>query len=482
MSQPAAAAGPSSSGSAPAPRITTRRGIELFLLIFAAVIVTGALVVVELNQAARLTQELLFYGAAFLALFGAAHLAVRRWAPFADPLILPLAALLNGLGLVIIHRIDLGDAEEAARAGKQFSAHAPSQVLWTTIALGLFVGVLVLVKDHRTIAKYGYTCGLIGLVALALPGVLPDFLAPTTNGAKIWLSLGGVLSIQPGEFAKILLMIFFAAFLVSKRELFTTAGRRFLGVDFPRARDLAPVLVAWAMSIGIVVLERDLGTSLLFFGILLVMLYIATERAVWVFIGLSLFAAGCIIAYPLFGHVQERVDAWLNPLESKSGYQLSQALFGLASGGIGGSGLGAGRPYTVPLAESDFIISSFGEEIGFIGLAALFLVYLLIMMRGVRSALAVRDSFGKLLGGGVSFSLALQLFVVAGGVTGLIPLTGLTAPFLAQGGSSLLANYMLVALLLRISDAARRPQSPSKPKPKQAPIAEAHTELVERPR
>ncbi|RCW47257.1 cell elongation-specific peptidoglycan biosynthesis regulator RodA [Halopolyspora algeriensis] len=477
MSQPVATDGAdrTSGDAAPAPQGSIRRGTELLMLIFAAVVVTAALVLVAINQHAQLTPQILYYGGAFLALFGLAHLAVRRWAPYSDPLILPLVAFINGLGLVIIHRVDLGNATEGV---EDWTPAAPDQVLYTAIALVLFVLVLVFVRDHRTLAKYGYTCGLVGLVALAAPAVLPSAIAPTINGAKLWIYIGP-LSFQPAEFAKLLLLIFFAAFLVSKRELFTTAGRRFLGIDFPRARDLAPVLVAWTLSIGIVVLERDLGTSLLFFGIVLVMIYIATERAVWIAIGLSLFAAGCFVAYPLFGHVQERVGAWLNPL---SQYQLREALFGMATGGLFGSGLGGGRPAIVPHAETDFVLASVAEELGLLGLAALFMVYLLLMARGLRSSLAVRDSFGKLLAGGLSFAMALQVFVVAGGVTGLIPLTGLTTPFLAAGGSSLLANYMLIALLLRISDAARRPQAPSKPKPKQAPIAEAHTELVERPR
>ncbi|MDR7301991.1 FtsW/RodA/SpoVE family cell cycle protein [Haloactinomyces albus] len=481
MSQPVATDGAdrSSGDAAPAPRESTRRGIELLMLVFAACIVTAALVLVAINQQEQLTPQVLYYGGAFLALFGAAHFAVRRWAPYADPLILPLVALINGIGLVVIHRIDLGNATEGIEG---WSPAAPSQVMYTAIALVLFVLVLIFVKDHRTLAKYSYICGLGGLVALALPAVLPSTIAPPVNGAKLWIYIGP-LSFQPAEVAKILLLIFFASFLVSKRELFTTAGRRFLGIDFPRARDLAPVLVAWALSIGIVVLERDLGTSLLFFGIVLVMIYIATERAVWIAIGLSLFAAGCLLAYSLFGHVQERVNVWLNPMTSgDSGYQLREALFGMATGGLFGSGLGGGRPAIVPHAESDFIIASVAEELGLLGLAALLLVYLLLMARGLRSGLAVRDSFGKLLAGGLSFAMALQVFVVAGGVTGLIPLTGLTTPFLAAGGSSLVGNYVLVALLLRISDASRRPQVPSKPKPKQAPIAEAHTELVERPR
>ncbi|PKW13508.1 FtsW/RodA/SpoVE family cell cycle protein [Saccharopolyspora spinosa] len=474
MAQPAVTTGAASG----APRVDTRRGTELFMLVCSAVIVTFALIVVEVSQEQTITRELFFYGLAFLVLFGAAHLGVRRWAPYADPLVLPLVSLINGLGLVMLHRLDLAEA-----VGYPFTA---KQIVFTTAGVVLFILVLVFIKDHRTLAQYGYTCGFVGLALLALPGLLPSSISEV-NGSKLWINLGFV-SIQPNEFAKILLLIFFASFLVSKRELFTTAGKRFLGIDWPRPRDLMPVIAAWALSIGIVVLEKDLGTSLLFFGIVLVMIYIATERAVWVFLGLSMFAVGCIIAFNLFDHVQDRVNTWLDPMvrvpdgEWDPGYQLRTGLFGMAHGGIGGSGLGGGMPQITPLAFSDFIIPALGEELGLVGLMALLTVYLMLMMRGLRSALAVRDSFGKLFAGGLSFTMALQLFVVAGGVTGLIPMTGLTAPFLAAGGSSMLANYMLVALLLRVSDAARRPQAPAKPKPKQAPIAEAHTELVERPR
>lgn len=474
MSQPAATAGSStSSGPRPSiPRVATRRGTELFLLIFSAVIVTSALILVQMSQEQHITSELFYYGAAFLALFGAAHFAVRRWAPYADPLILPLVALINGLGLVMLHRLDLA----------QDTGYTSRQIIFVTVGVLLFVLVLAFVKDHRTLAKYGFTCGFVGLALLALPGLLPSSISET-NGAKLWIKFPGG-QIQPGEFAKILLLIFFGSFLVSKRELFMTAGRRVLGIDLPRGRDLMPVVVAWFLSIGIVVLEKDLGTSLLFFGIVLVMLYIATERAIWVGLGLSLFALGCFIAYNIFGHVRDRVHTWLNPLvDSAETHQIQTAMFGLANGGILGSGLGDGQPNLVPFANSDFIVTSIGEELGLVGLIALLMLYLLLMSRGLRSALAVRDSFGKLFGGGLAFTIALQVFVVAGGVTALIPLTGLTTPFLAYGGSSLLANYILVALLLRISDAARGPQATAKPnKPKQAPIAEAHTELVERPR
>lgn len=469
--------------SAPAPRVPTRRGVELVLLAFAAVITTSALILVEANLEQTLSRQLFYLGAAYLALFTVAHIVVHWLAPYADPLILPCVALLNGLGLVLIHRIDLAQAKRAVDLGNTIpSDEAPRQIAWTAMALLLFIAVLFLVRDHRTLAKYGYTCGLVGLGALALPGLLPSSISEV-NGAKIWLRVGGLFSIQPGEFAKILVMVFFAAFLVNKRDLFTKAGRRFLGMELPRPRDLAPLLLAWGLSVGVLVLEKDLGTSLLYFGVVLMMLYVATEKSSWLVVGLTFFIGGCLIAYQLFGHVKVRVQTWLDPFAdfSGSGFQIGQALFGMGTGGVGGTGLGAGRPDLVPLAKTDFIVATVGEELGLVGLAAVLMVYLLLSTRGLRSALAVRDTFGKLLAAGLSFTMALQVFVVVGGVTKLIPLTGLTAPFLSYGGSSLVANYALVALLLRISDAARRPTtSPTKP-PRQAPIAEGHTEMVERP-
>ncbi|QJY45692.1 FtsW/RodA/SpoVE family cell cycle protein [Pseudonocardia broussonetiae] len=459
----------------------TGRTIELVLLAFAAVLVTGALVLVEANQEQTLTLDLLLIGVAYLALLVAAHIAVRWLAPYADPLILPAVALLNGLGLVMIYRLDLAKADRAVALGNDLPTLLwPRQVAWTGVGLVLFVAVLWIVRDHRKLAAYAYTAGFAGLVLLALPGVLPSSISEV-NGAKIWLRLG-IFSIQPGEFAKILLIIFFAAFLVQKRDLFSTAGRRFLGMELPRARDLAPLLVAWAFSVGVLVLERDLGTSLLFFGIILVLLYTATERVSWMLIGLAFFAAGGIVAYQLFGHVRTRVQIWLDPFADfdGAGFQIGQALFGLGTGGLGGTGLGAGRPELVPFAESDFMLSSLGEELGLIGLAAVMVIYLVLITRGLRSALAVRDSFGKLLATGLAFTLALQVFIVAGGASKLIPLTGLTLPFLSYGGSSLVANYALVALLLRISNAARAPL-PRRPATPLPPIAEAGTELVERP-
>ncbi|HYQ69005.1 FtsW/RodA/SpoVE family cell cycle protein [Actinophytocola sp.] len=483
MAQPGSGLPAGQSGDAQGTTAPTRRGTELSMLAFAAGLVTAALMLVEANQDEKLSLRILWYGMAYLALFAIAHIAVRKLAPYADPLILPCVALLNGIGLVMIYRIDLAKTEAALQSNQEWENAVPKQILWTTIALILFLVVLYVIKDHRTLTRYAYTFGLVGLFLLALPAVLPSVVAPTINGAKIWLRLPGV-SIQPGEFAKILLLIFFAAFLVSKRDLFIAAGRRVLGVDLPRARDLGPILFCWGVSVMVLVAEKDLGTSLLFFGTVLVMLYVATERGIWIGVGLALFVGGCLVAYQLFSHVRVRVATWLDPFAdyNNTGYQLAQALFGLGTGGVGGTGLGAGRPDIVPYANSDFITAAIGEELGFIGLAAVLMVYMLLAMRGLRSAVAVRDTFGKLLGGGLSFALIMQVFVVVGGVTKLIPLTGITAPFLSAGGSSLLANYVLVALLLRISDAARRPQTGQKLKPaNQVPIAEAGTVMVERP-
>ncbi|MEC3974536.1 FtsW/RodA/SpoVE family cell cycle protein [Amycolatopsis sp. H20-H5] len=485
MGQPVAAPVSAQYTTNPPRELPTRRGTELLLLAFAVFIVTIALVLVEANQEQELTSSILWLGLSYLGVLTVAHLAVRRWAPYADPVILPCVALLNGIGLVMIHRIDLALAERAVQAGKDYSPDVTKQVLFTVVSLVLFVVVLIVVNDHRTLTRYGYIAGLIGIFALALPALLPSSVSEV-NGAKVWIKLP-FFSIQPGEFAKILLMIFFASFLVSKRDLFMVAGKKIVGVELPRARDLGPILISAAVCLGILVFEKDLGTSLLFFSIILVMLYVATERVIWVALGLSFFVVGCVIAYNLFDHVQNRVANWLDPMDPVvygrrgGSFQIAQGLFGLGTGGMGGTGLGAGRPDIVPEANTDFITAAIGEELGFIGLAAVLMLYLILAMRGMRGALAVRDTFGKLLGGGLAFAMVMQIFVVVGGVTKLIPETGITAPFLSKGGSSLLANYILVALLLRISDAARKPAARPKPSVPQAPLAEAHTVMVQRP-
>jgi cell division protein FtsW (lipid II flippase) len=300
----------------------------------------------------------------------------------------------------------------------------------------------------------------VGLLLLVLP-LLP-FIGTEINGARIWiqLSLGGrTFSFQPAEVAKIVLIVFFAGYLVVKRDVLALARSRVMGIDLPRGRDLGPILVAWAASLGVLVLQRDLGTSLLFFGLFVSMLYIATERRSWIFIGGFLFAAGALAAYRLFDHVQLRLDIWLNPFadESGDGFQIAQSLYSFASGGVLGVGLGQGHPDFVPFAKTDFIMSAFGEELGLTGVMALLVLYAIIIERGMRTAVACRDAFGKLLAAGLSTAVGIQVFVVIGGVMKLIPLTGLTTPFLSYGGSSLIANWALVALLLRVSDAARRP-------------------------
>lgn len=439
-------------------RTPTRRGIELAMILATAVVVACAEAVVEITRNNKLSSHVLTYAVVVLAIGGACHLAIRKTARYADPILLPCAMLLVGLGLVMIHRLDLGLAQQAAENGTTYTGvAAASQVVWAFVGLFVFLVVLFVVRDHRLLTRYAYTLALIGLFLLLMPAVLPAQYSEV-NGARIWIRIAG-FSIQPGEIAKIALTIFAASYLVDKRDVLSLAGRRVIGIDLPRGRDLGPVLVAWLVSIGVLVRDHDLGTSLMFFGLFVVLLYVATERVSWVIIGVLLFAGGCFVSYELFGTVKQRVDVWLHVFDflQDQGYQMAQSLFGLGTGGLFGAGLGGGRPELVPVAKSDFILSSFGEELGLFGLVAILAVYVVFISRGFATALAVRDSFGKLLVTGLSFSFGLQLFVVAGGISRLLPETGLTTPFLSYGGSSLVANFGLLALLLRVSDAARRP-------------------------
>ena len=456
-------------GVVPLPR--GRRGAELIMLVFAVGVVLFAYASVGFGLNGKLPSGMLTYGLAFAAIVGIAHLAVRRRAPWADPLLLPLAALLNGLGIVMIYRLQ--ESGRGGNPGTQISTMSSStttlQVLWSAVGMAAFIAVLAIIKQPRVLQRYTYTFGAIGLVLLAIPAVLPNSMSEV-NGAKVWISIGG-FSIQPGEFAKLALAVFFAGYLVSKRDVLSLAGRRVLGIDLPRARDLGPVLIAWGVSLLILVFETDIGQSALFFGLFVVMLYIATQRTSWLLIGISLFVFGAVTASKLFGHVSDRFTIWLHPFTYSNvfcgsstvhvacvqSYQLAQGLYGMGFGGLFGTGLGHGEPYLTPLVQSDFIVTAFGEELGLTGLMALLLIFGLIVQRGLRAAMAVRDPFSKLLAGGLSFVVALQVFVIVGGVTRLIPLTGITTPFLSQGGSSLVASWVLIAVLMRISDTARRP-------------------------
>jgi cell division protein FtsW (lipid II flippase) len=459
----------------PLLRVPTRRTTELVLLVFAVIVVVAAEAAVEAARDGHFSSRLVTYAAVPIGIGVVTHLVIRRVAPYADPLLLPIVVLLNGLGLVMIHRLDLGLKTQAQQYGQTYQgAQAPTQVVWTALGVVLFVALIVLIRDHRTLQRYAYTLALIGVFAMLLPAVLPARFSEV-NGARIWIRLAG-FSIQPGEFSKILLTIFGAAYLVQKRDVLALAGRRMMGVDFPRGRDFGPLLVVWLLCIAVLVRGHDLGTSLLFFGLFIVLLYVATERVSWVIVGVLLFAVGAYVAYQLFGTVQTRVGVWLHtfsPQYDNTGYQLRQSLFGLGTGGIFGAGLGSGHPELVPLPATDFIFSSFGEEIGLFGLIGLLVLYAVFVSRGLAAGLGVRDAFGKLLAMGLSFLFALQLFVVVAGVTRLLPETGLTTPFLSYGGSSLLGSWAILALLVRVSDAARRPATtpPSRPAVSQAVAA-----------
>ncbi|WP_432195733.1 FtsW/RodA/SpoVE family cell cycle protein [Streptomyces sp. bgisy027] len=448
----------------------SRRNTELVLLAFAVVIPVFAYANVGLAMNDEVPAGLLGYGLGLGLLAGIGHLAVRKFAPYADPLMLPLATLLNGLGLVAIWRLD------QSKRLSNYADAAPRQLLYSALGVALLVAVLIFLKDHRVLQRYTYISMAGALFLLILP--LVPGLGANIYGAKIWINIPGLGTVQPGEFAKIVLAVFFAGYLMVKRDALALASRRFMGLYLPRGRDLGPILVVWVISILILVFETDLGTSLLFFGMFVIMLYVATERTSWIVFGLLMSAVGAVGVASFEPHIQTRVQAWLDPARefqlSRAGVQdgilhseqAMQALWAFGSGGTLGTGLGQGNSDLIGFAaNSDFILATFGEELGLAGVMAILLLYGLIVERGVRTALAARDPFGKLLAVGLSGAFALQVFVVAGGVMGLIPLTGMTLPFVAYGGSSVIANWALIGILLRISDTARRPAPAPAPNP-----------------
>ena len=434
-------------------RIVPRsRNVEAALLLFAVGINAYELAQIQLSTIAILRSDFWVYWLPVTLLALAFHVLLRMRASEADPILLPVAMVLNGLGIAEIYRLDL-----ARIAQHQTNLFAGKQVAWTCIAILIAMLVVFFIPNHLFLRRYVYIAMVIG-AALLLSPLVPG-LGKTINGARLWIGIGQ-FTFQPGELAKIALTIFFAGYLVSRRDSLALVGRRILGVRLPRARELGPILLIWAASLGILVFQRDLGTSLLYFGLFIVMIYLATGRSIYVVVGLGMFVTGALVAGRLMTYVSGRINAWLNPFDPANynaiggSYQLAQGNFGLAHGSLLGAGLGGGLPQLVPLAESDFIISSLGEELGLAGFFCILVLYVLMVSRGFRIGFTHPDDFSKLLATGLSFVVALQTFIVIGGVTRVVPLTGLTTPFLAAGGSSLLANWIIVGLLLRVSDSA----------------------------
>jgi cell division protein FtsW (lipid II flippase) len=428
------------------------RNREFALLLVAFAVTFLAVVIVQDSVLRRLDPGMLALVAGVCALILVFHVVLRFTAPQADAVMVPVATLLNGLGIAEIYRIDLALKVEG------WDALSVKQCAWSALAIVVSIGLILLVRQHRVLQRYTFTSGLVAVVLLLLP-MVPG-LGIEVNGARVWIQVAG-LTFQPGEVAKIALAIFFAGYLVQHRESLSMVGRQVLGMRFPRGRDLGPILAVWVLSMSVIVFQRDLGTGLLYFGLFLVMLYAATGRASWVALGVGLFVAGAVAANFALGYVNDRFANWYDAFnpdrfdEVGGSYQLVQGLFGLAHGGVLGTGLGQGLPQITPVSQSDYIIASLGEELGLAGIFAILCLYLILTTRGLRIGYIASDEFSKLLATGLAFVLALQIFIVIGGVTRIIPLTGLTTPFLAAGGSSLVANWMIVALLLRLSDSAR---------------------------
>jgi cell division protein FtsW (lipid II flippase) len=414
------------------------RGTQLALTILAVLLSIGAYVLVTLGKTGRTPPGI----GGFVAVVGVsyllAHFLSTRLAPGADPVMLPVAAVLAGIGYAMISRLDPGLADE------QFG--------WLMLGITLFAATLLLIRDHRALDAYTYTIGLVGILCLLLP-IAPG-LGREINGARLWIQLGP-LSFQPSEIGKVLIVIFLASYLNARKELLAVATRRIGPIRLPEPRYLGPLLVAWGVSLVVLFMEKDLGSSLLFFGIFVIMLWAATARGTYLALGLVLFIAGALIGYAAFGHVQSRVTVWLNALDPKyvqdEGYQIAQGEFAMATGGIAGTGLGRGHPGSIPAATTDLIFAVVGEELGLFGTTALLLLYVLLIGRGLRAAVTREDGFSKLLATGLTTAMALQTFIIVGGVTRLIPLTGITLPFVSYGGSSLVANFVLLALLVRVS-------------------------------
>ncbi len=413
-----------------------QRNRELALLVFVTVLMFVGYISVELARDGRVDYVSLIYPAAAALVFLVLHVVLRVVLPGADGLILPLVAGLTFIGLVMIQRLD--------------SQLALDQLIWIAVAGIAFVLVVLFLRNYESLAQYKYTLGIAALVLLASTMLL----GKEVNGARLWLEIGP-LHFQPAELAKVMLVIFLAAFFAEKHELLSISTHRVLGVPVPEIKYFVPLLLMWGVSVLMMIFQKDLGSSLLFFGIFVAMLYAATARKTYVAAGAALFLLGAFLCYLAFAHVQLRVHTWLNPFNpmtvENTSYQISQSLFALSSGGVSGSGLGLGYPRFIPSVTTDFIFSAVGEELGLLGAVAVVLMYVMLVARGIKVALLHRDDFGKLLAVGLTSVIALQAFIIMGGVTRLIPLTGITLPFMSYGGSSLLANFILIGLLLVLS-------------------------------
>jgi len=418
---------------------TLRRRVELGLIVLATIVTVCMYALAGLGRTASIPADIGPFLGLVLALLVSAHLVMRRVAPDADGLLLPLAALLNGIGYVFIVRLD-----------EDLAAY---QAMWTAVGIGAFIATLVVVRRPRDLQRYRYTFLLIGLVLLVAP-LLP-VIGFERLGAKIWVQIGSV-TFQPGEFAKVALAVFFAGYLVDRRELLAVSTFRIGPIMLPDPKHAGPLLAAWGVSLMIMVAQQDLGSSLLFFTMFLVMLWVATERTSYVVLGAGLFAVGAWLSYMQFSHVRDRVAIWLDPfapeLIRNEAYQIVQAAYALAFGGLTGTGLGLGNPDRVPVVTTDFIFAAIGEELGLVGATAVIVTYLLMVGSGLRIAMQADGAFEKLLAVGLTTLIGFQAFLIIAGVIRLLPLTGITLPFVSYGGSSLVANYVLLALLLRVSD------------------------------
>lgn len=423
------------------PTRRARTGLWLLLIAIVAAVLAYALQGLALDEA--LPEDLPVVAAVFLVGAVAGWGAVRSLARGADPVLYPTAIALGGLGTAMIYRL----MNERGRPDI-----AQNQAVWLLIGLAFLIGTIALIRDVRRLDRYTYTIGLGGLVLLLLP-VVPG-LGFEVNGAKLWVDLGFV-QFQPAEIGRLMIVVFLASYLSQRRELLTEGVGK---LGLPRPKDLGPLLLAWGTSMAILFLERDMGASLLLFAVFAVMLWVATGRASYLVIGLVLFAFGAYLGWLAFPHIQVRVDAWLHALDpafvDDEGFQLAQGWFGMASGGMVGTGLGLGSPTFVPYVASDFILAAFGEELGMLGVSALLLLYLVLVGRGLRVAVERHDAFEKLLAVGLTTLLGLQVFVIAGGVLRLIPLTGVPLPLVSYGGTSRVATFVLLGLLIRVSAGA----------------------------